>query len=371
MDYQTDEKLKEITACLLGDSKVQHLFTKYQDETIPLLEHHGLSALIYENQDLNRTVPNINPVALKKAKSHIAMAVANESLKFSECTKIINSLTVEGLEDYVIFKGWALAYSVYTKPWLRPRTDIDILVEQSQVARYHEFLITNGFTREFAIEGDLISYQSGYSKALSRHSVIYIDLHWQVSNRQCIAGVFEVNGIISRAQKIKHSVANFIIPSQVDSMLLACQHRLGHHHSEERLIWLYDIYLLAKSFSEKDWSDFLIKTEELKLANLNYDALTKIQRLFSAQVPEEVTKKLNQLCKQNEPSAIFLNRRLSNWQILRSDISSINGFGNKLRFLRQSAFPSGDYIKQRMATKSVSWGYVKRMYLGLYRLFGN
>jgi len=371
MNYQTAEKLNDIAACIRGDEKVSHLFSKYKEETLPLLEHHGLGTLIYENQNLKENSANIEATIIKEAKASIAMAVANESLKFSEFTKIVDSLTDAGLDDFVIFKGWALAYSVYEKPWFRPRTDIDILVEHSEVIAYHELLIANGFKREFAIEGDLISYQSGYSKPLSQYSTIYIDLHWRVSNRQCIASAFDVKEIIRNATQIKGGIPNFKTPSKADSILLACQHRLGHHHREERLIWLYDIHLLAESFDDIEWSDFLKKTKKLKLAHLSYDALNSSEALFSTEVPRNVIEALTLQKKEYEPSALFLNRSLSNWQILKSDVSALDGLLKKCSFIKQTAFPSQEYIKEKMATKSAFWGYLKRAYLGFYRMFAN
>jgi hypothetical protein len=55
-------------------------------------------------------------------------------------------------------------------------------------------------------------------------------------------------------------------------MLLACMHRGTHRHNPyyvsdephfggDRLIWLYDLHLLAGSFSEHDWQSLIARAE--------------------------------------------------------------------------------------------------------------
>lgn len=371
IEIQLDEQLHDIAKCLKGPEEIKQFIGKYGDKALALLDYHGVSALIYEHQSQQELTCETSLQAFEKIRLTVPVIVASESLKRNEIEKLIDSLTKANLTDFVIFKGWALAYSVYKKPWLRPRTDIDILIEHSQRNAYHNFLVSSGFTRELAIEGDLIAYQSGYSKTLSKHSKIYIDLHWKVSNRQCLALAFSTTDIIQNAQTVQNGTINFKIPSNVDGILLACQHRLGHHHSEERLIWLYDIHLLAESLDPMQWSDFLHKAKQLRIANLSFNALNRAQRLFATDIPSDTIEKLSVLCQRDEPSAIFLDRALSNRKILLSDISSITSLTAKLRFVIETAFPSKDYIQEKMATRSATWGYVKRAYLGLRKVLFN
>ena len=43
------------------------------------------------------------------------------------------------------------------------------------------------------------------------------------------------------------------MPSLVGSIVLASIHRLAHHQQQERLIWLYDVRLLATLLNDADW----------------------------------------------------------------------------------------------------------------------
>ena len=43
----------------------------------------------------------------------------------------------------------------------------------------------------------------------------------------------------------------------MDALAIACIHRVAHHGDEQRLIWLYDIHLLAGALTAAEAEDFL------------------------------------------------------------------------------------------------------------------
>ena len=365
MSFSNSSTIENLAKVIRGDMALNglaHLLAKDQAiDMDKLLNYHGVTALsLYEN-----TKKAINT---DQEKDKLPLMVANESIKSTELKRILSGLNDRGLTRFLLFKGTALAYSIYEKPWLRPRTDTDILINESELNKFVDAFTQLGYCREFAIDGDLISYQCTFSKHLAGNAHMHIDVHWRISNRQCLATVFNTEELLQRALPI-NKLSNYAqTPNNIDCLVLACQHRLGHHHTEERLIWLYDIHLLANSLNKQDWGEFLKIVEQKRLSNICLDGLQSAQRYIGTDIVPEVIKQLETLAQNDEPSAIFLNRSLSNWQILINDLRSISSVSNKFRFVFQILVPKPSYIRLKMKTRYASWGYIKRALQGLKKL---
>ncbi len=357
-----------------------------QQFSLETLDYHGIAALVYENlNQLKSSAESFDKTSLSEAslsetpvnkelenslKLRQPLMVANEALRLNELTELFDGFAHAGLQEWLVFKGTALAYSSYPKPWLRPRTDTDILISEAQLDSFSSVFEALGYQREFAITGDLIAYQCTFGKRLVGDASINIDVHWRINNRQCLANAFTLPELLQGAQRIAALGQQVFAPSKVDSLLIACLHRLGHHHTEERLAWLYDIHLLSAQLEDSDWLMLENNAKAKKLATLCADGLNKTQKYFDSKIPSSALESLSKVSISEEPSSIFLNPDLSNWQILMSDLKAIRPWSSKLRFVIQTAIPSPDYIRKKMHTRSATLGYLKRSINGLKRLFG-
>ncbi len=81
------------------------------------------------------------------------------------------------------------------------------------------------------------------------------------------------------------------------ALLLACMHRGTHRHNPyyvsgephtggDRLIWLYDLHLLAESFGEHDWQSFIARADAKGLRGICADGLATAHQCFATNVPE-------------------------------------------------------------------------------------
>ena len=301
------------------------------------------------------------------------MMVANEALKRDELESLFNAFNSAGLES-VLFKGSALAYSIYSQPWLRPRSDNDILIQADDLSKFDEVFRQLGYQRLFAIQGKYVSYQATYGKALVGDSVMNIDLHWHINNRQLFSDTYTSQELIGRGQRLfklnnaplKHPIN---IPSSVDSLLIACVHRAGHHNKEERLAWLYDIHLLANSLTLEQWHDLSELAISKKITAIALDAMMTSRDYLGTNLDEAAVTRMQNNSLPNEPSSIFLNRSLSEAHYFWSDIKSLPTLTAKLGFIRETVLPSATYVRQQMNTKSAILGYIRRFYRGLKRVF--
>ncbi len=335
-----------------------------QGDLLAKLNFHGITLLAAERADFPEHISD-------QLARHKAMMVANDALKQIELTRLFKAFAEADLAA-MLFKGSALAYSLYRKPWLRPRSDNDIFVSPSDRGEFDQLFAKLGYQKLFAIEGKYVSYQSTYGKALVGGSVINIDLHWHINNRQMFSDTYTLSELIHRGQTLEtiHNTKlepSIIIPSLVDSLLIASIHRSGHHNKEERLIWLYDIHLLANSLNQDQWTQLCHRAHDKRVSGITLNALETCQDIFGTQLSSRALEQLRNSCSANEPSAVFLDQSLSERHYFWADLKSMSTLTAQLGFIRETLFPPPSYVRQQMNTSSTGIAYLKRLFRGAKR----
>ena len=157
------------------------------------------------------------------------------------------------------------------------------------------------------------------------------------------------------------------VPSATDNILIACLHRLGHHPDEERLTWLYDIHLLCATLNPNDWDTLVNRAQNKNICCITLDALQICASVFDTSIPESTLNALDEADNLTEQSAFLLQRDRPQWQYFKHDIKSINGLQAKLGFIKETLFPSRDYLRHQMGTTSVLKAHLKRLKNGVRR----
>jgi len=331
------------------------------DKFIERLDYHGITTLALDKNRLSSDVS-------QRLKSRTALMVANEALKSNALIELFESFVTAGLNNTILFKGSALAYSVYPQPWLRPRSDSDLFINIDERAAYEKVFFELGYQKIVSIEGDYVSYQNTFGKKLSGQSYLNIDLHWRINNRQILANSYSVTQLLSESRELIELSAAIKIPCAVDNLIVASLHRLGHHQDEERIVWLYDIHLLANSLSPSEWNSLVHRTGEKALSAITLDALEYCQRLFGTVIDAEILRSLQTNARQPEPSQFFLKRGLAEWRYFLHDIKALKSWRERSGLIIENLFPNPSYIRNQMGTKSALLGYLKRLFRGLCRI---
>ncbi|GAA6138441.1 hypothetical protein NBRC116583_21880 [Arenicella sp. 4NH20-0111] len=331
------------------------------------LDYHGITALICHRQLPSHV--RISDELKSTLKKRTPLMVANESLRNRELEVLFSALDRAKLTNFIVFKGGALAHTIYEHSWDRARTDTDILIDQAELTLFSAVVEKLGYSRLFAIKGNYVSYQCTFGKNLIGSATINIDVHWRISNRQTLANAYSLADLTLEGQQLTNFLTNPIIPSFVDSLLIACLHRLGHHHTEERLTWLYDIHLLSAKLNPEDWKVFVRKAQLKQLTSISLNALDTAISYFSTSIPHQVLEELNINAAKYEPSRIFLNRKASALSLFISDVKAVKGLNGKLGFIFETFFPSPDYVRKKMRTKSTVKAYGLRATQGIKRWF--
>ncbi|MFT5390079.1 MAG: hypothetical protein ACI8PT_000262, partial [Gammaproteobacteria bacterium] len=235
---------------------------------------------------------------------------AQELVQLRELRAILEIASQEALSP-LLLKGTALAYRIYPAAHLRPRLDHDILLpQQCSAERLAHRLRDRGYQRPNAIDGTHISQQSTYVKpGLPTHR---IDLHWRISNSRYFAAALAHEELVRDAIPLAQISPHAKGLSPCHALMHACLHRIGHAHEglANRLIWLYDIHLLATELGPSGLRTFASAAVNAKVAALCLDGLCASREHFLTDLPEPLEKELRSASKREDVSAQTFRTRL-------------------------------------------------------------
>jgi len=337
-------------------------------------DYHGVSALL--NEQLYRS--ENWPADLREAIHDRAIAQAVWELRHQQVlTRVHATLADIGVQP-VLFKGTALAYSLYLDPMLRVRGDTDIIISSAERRRVHDVLTSLGFERDMGVSGEFISYEANYALTTANTGTHNIDLHWRINNSELLSRLFSYEELLERAIRLPNLCVHALGVSPVHALLLACMHRAAHkqnpyyvdgvaYYSADRLIWLYDVHLLAESLSSTQWHEVVRLAKEKGLCATCLDGIELARASFHTSCPDFVLTGLTGSGTE-ELSETYLNASKLSQQWM--DFCALDGFSSRLRLLRELFFPSIAYMQRKYPQAQPGWlpaFYVRRAFDGLLK----
>ena len=335
-------------------------------------EYHGVTALLHERSALLSGWP----ASVRNALRTRALAQTCWELQHQQClNEIMAALRRKAIEP-VFFKGTALAYGLYVNPVWRARGDTDMIVPEVASNRAAKLLVSLDFRPDIAVGGDLVTYQQSYTwdcKDRGRHMV---DLHRRINNSELLSHLFSYAELRAEAQGLPQLCEGALAVGPVHALLLACLHPATHKHNPytvdgisyyggDRIIWYYDVHLLAQSFTDCQWQDFLDKALAKGLCAISREGLEHASARFGTRYPDFVRQAL---AKTGEPVAAYLHAGWFHQSWI--DFCSIPDFSNRVRFLRELGFPSQSYMRTKYADSPgawLPWLYARRAAEGLMK----
>jgi hypothetical protein len=317
------------------------------EDDVRTLVDHGLAPLVYAAQPLE---------PLRHAAIH---AAAIEPLRAADLREVLAALAARGI-DVLILKGTALAYDVYAAPELRPRGDVDLLVPRTQseaaIAAFREL----GFTSRLT-SGDEHNVRQ---VTLTRNGHDY-DLHWDVANSPLFASALSIERVQTIPLPRLGEHARGL--SHADALLLACIHRVAHHHDLERLVWLVDIALLRERMPREEHARFWRQAAAARVAGVCIRSIELAEEWLGAGLPPAEFLSPEELTR-DEPSRAFLDPGLRYGDVMLANLRALP-WPARLQRLWQLAFPPRAFMRQSFGGGLLPWLYVKRGVRGVGRLF--
>ncbi|NOZ10996.1 MAG: nucleotidyltransferase family protein [Gammaproteobacteria bacterium] len=349
----------------------EHDWQRYLD----LAQNHGVLPLVQDRLlNANHTVqspPSIRSAIEQGLKNQAIL----EILQTLELQRVLGAFNKNNT-PVLVFKGGALAHSHYPEAKLRPRDDTDLLIGQSNREQSAEILEVLGYSAQNTISGRRIMHQCNYSYTDQQGCPHVVDLHWRLSNPTAFSELLDFESLWQRSVLIPVLGQGARCPTQVDALLIACIHRLAHHHNNHRLIWLMDIHLLLTALSKSESLEFARRAREIGVAAICTQGLKLSRDYFNTKLSPALLKILSQteatkVSKAESHTRKYLNKDRSHWDNYIDDLRALPHWRARVAYLHETLFPDADYLLGRYNTRHrilLPILYLYRLLRGFLRL---
>ena len=343
------------------------------EEVLQRCRADRLTALMHER--LQRFDSSGWPQALRDDLAREARAeAARELARANEIAAVLDALAAGGVRP-ILFKGTALAYTIYPAPSARPRGDTDVLLPREDVAHAREILSAAGYVPAVYCDGELLFRQIELQKT-DRLGVVHAwDLHWAVSTQALFADLLSYDEVAREAAPVPALGAHARAASPVHALLLACVHPAMHHRNETSALWTLDVHLLTSEMSAPELTAFARLAAVKRVAAIVAAQLDQAARTWGTALPPEMVAALRTPGGTREPSAEYLRpgRRWHNE--LLANLRYLPGWRRRLQLLREVTFPSATYMSRAYGVRTSGAAavllpglYAARIVVGLLRL---
>lgn len=148
----------------------------------------------------------------------------------------------------LLLKGAALSRWVYPRASLRPSSDIDLLVRESDLHVVSDVLSGFGYVIEYdkhRIAPDAYSHLKVFPPPPPGGARV-VELHWRIADG-FTAGPGRLDGLFARSVEVSYPAFAFRTLDPVDHLIYTSYHALYQHAYGVRLSWINDIALLVSS----------------------------------------------------------------------------------------------------------------------------
>ncbi len=261
----------------------------------------------------------------------------------------------------ILFKGTAMAYSIYAEPFLRSRGDTDLLVPHEKLSQVLEIFRARKF-QYFQEPGDLVFRQGSILQPPDKSSDHIIDLHTRFNNSPLLADLFTYEELLERSINLPDLHSSAIGADPESQLIITCVHRAVHllapynvndkaYFSADRVIWIEDIKLLMENLDSEQWERFINLAQEKNVANLCREGLQDANRMLGAVLPDGVQKELANAVK----SKVEVYLESGNWTRYWMNLMALESFMDRLGFLQQTFFPPANSLRKKYKDALITW----------------
>lgn len=339
------------------------------DELVEIARREGVLPLLYEKS--RQSGPELWPDdQAGRIRAEIRMLAAGELQRKKELIRVLDAFGSENL-PYLLLKGTPLAYRLYPQAYLRVRSDTDILFADRETAELAwQLLQQQGYRRPLVISGKYISHEFCAIKREGQAEHI-LDMHWRLSNRHFFAEKLAYDELQQQAIPVPALHPGAFALDDIHALVHACIHRVAHYLDGQanRLLWLYDIHLLASGLEEPQWQRFLAQAKTKHLCDICLQGLELAVDYFATRVPAQVVAELAAGSADGEPLKGIRNSRI---RMELANLRAVPGLGGKLGLIREHVFPDREYMRGKYQVGDSAWlpyYYLRRIVGSLPKLF--
>jgi len=289
---------------------------------------------------------------LAAMRPSVAAETALAMLRERELRRVLASLAAAGMTP-LLLKGAHLAFTLYPSPDRRPRLDTDLLIEEGDRDALKECLAALRYRPVPHVTGEVAFTQFQYRHVDESGASHTLDIHWRIAVPKAFADRLTYDDLRRDAVAVPGLGPHALAPSPPLALIVACLHRTAHHGTTTRLLWLYDIHLLAAALSGQDWELVVERAGLCGLTPVVAAGLEHAIARLGTVVPRHVLERLHAGDAATEPDVlVFLHGVPPQIQVAASDWRRIPGARARLRFLQEHLFPPASYMRHRYGISS-------------------
>ena len=333
---------------------------------IEKLIENGIAQLVLErlSQQPGTTLKPPLLARLKQFSNQLKIIHTLQYQAFSEVFLILRKHDI----DFIVLKGWALSYTIYPSPHHRPKTDIDILIEDNEKHKVKHLLSQLGYTNPRGWEPEAIIDQYSMRKMIVKGVYANIDVHLRLTSDKTLQTLFPWSELLGSSSY--HQELGSRIISKPYALLHAVVHLLHHACNGDfiKLIWFYDIYQLIEILSPNEVEEFIDMSSATGLSTVITVCLKEQCMLFPSSKSDVL---INKICKiKGESKYNYLIKKPSRLKVIMRIFLHSKGFIAKLKVVRETVFPPSEeiYIKYGRDSKwPLPLLYLRRFISGIIR----
>lgn len=337
------------------------------EQMLAVADDEGVSALLVNALRAPGTSWAL-PTEFKDALAAVVhQQLVVDLLRRNELISVMRVLTAAGI-PVLLLKGAALAYRVYPAPFLRPRGDTDLLLPDTEAVECCKpVLAALDYVDSKVPTTTAMAYELVFRRESENGQIHWIDAHWALSNCALYAGRFSFDELRAEAVALPALGAEARGLGNVHALLHACMHRVCNLPLGigDRLIWLYDIDLLARRCSALEFDHLRDIALERGLAGTCWDGLRSAMAAFATPLPKGLLKGLERASREEPFDVRKAGRRwYQEWHNLRA-----LPLGKRCSWVWEKIAPSPAYMRELYPTKnrwSLGWSYLRRLGHGLW-----
>lgn len=321
--------------------------------------HHGVQPLLHDREDETSSWP----AAMRAEMRAQSLARAMWELRHQETLGQVLAALGKGGIHPVLIKGSALAYSLYRDPALRVRGDTDLIIEADRMEDADRILTALGLARDIGAEGEVVSYHSSYTRAAPDRTSHTIEVHSRLGISRLLSSLLPHGELLANAVSLPRLAPGAVGHGLEDALFVTALHRASHRHkafysdgkayySSDRMIWLYDIDLIARHLDASGWDRLVARAWNKNLVRVVREALEAAREVFATPVPAPVSAALG-IADRDETIARCVGATHLGQQLI--DLRHLPGLANKLRFARELFFPPGAFMHGKYPDARVRW----------------
>lgn len=294
-----------------------------------------------------------------------------EGVAHDEMRRVTGAFAAAGIRT-AILKGSALAYTHYPEPWVRPRFDLDLLVERADRDRSREIMRALGYHEGRPMSSRWLMQQDAWKRPIG-YDRLDVDVHFELTNRQFFATKLNVTALLSRAVPAPFAGADARQLDPLDALTYACVHRVAHHSHEARLIWHADIARQAAALDPAAVARFVERARASGLASIAAQELRIASALWndrSGALAPEIIHRLAE-AGRSETAARFLSGGRGPAGDLWLDLQALPRWRDRAGLVLELLFPTRDYMLRQpgVTPSNLPWRYIRRYFAWPARWF--